>query len=276
METSLIRLFLLKDKLKEWQSKIDNDPTNTEIKKEGVTILNKYKEVVSDEDKLLFQKTKIKWLNGENKNTAYIHKILKSRQNKSKIKSICDKSGNRYDGDQMSKLMVQMDIQLVFFKKTWSVVSDEVCDAIKRILYKWEVDERGSRGMRQGDPISPYLFTLVIELKITYLCFIDDLIGFYHGDVKSVKIVKDTIHEYSKYSGLYPNMGKNTIFFCSICEQVRQDILNVVLFKVGKLPMKYLGVLLLVKCLGITGCKILIDKVKVKVGNWKNKSLSYA
>ncbi|GKF56874.1 hypothetical protein Tco_0170411, partial [Tanacetum coccineum] len=40
--------------------------------------------------------------------------------------------------------------------------------------------------------------------------------------------------------------------------------------------MKYLGVPLLAKCLGIVDCKVLIDKVKAKVGDWKNKCLSYA
>ncbi|GKD28399.1 hypothetical protein Tco_1239177 [Tanacetum coccineum] len=99
---------------------------------------------------------------------------------------------------------------------------------------------------------------------------------FYNGDTKSVRTIKDTIEEFSKYSGLYPNLGKSAIFFGSFSEQIRQDILSIVPFKVGKLLMKYLGVPFLAKCLGIADCKVLIDKVKVKVGDWKNKSLSYA
>lgn len=159
---------------------------------------------------------------------------------------------------------------------------------------------KGARGLRKGDPISPYLFTLVMEvlnllmvknkqaesgfryhfgckeLKITHLCFADDLMMFCHRDVKSAKIIKDTIEEFSNYSGLHPNMGNSTIFFGSIGEQTRNEILNIVPFKVGKLPMKYLGVLLIAKCLGVADCQTLIDEVKVKIGDWKNKSLSYA
>nr|GEV86659.1 RNA-directed DNA polymerase, eukaryota, reverse transcriptase zinc-binding domain protein [Tanacetum cinerariifolium] len=82
---------------------------------------------------------------------------------------------------------------------------------------------------------------------------------------ESVRIVKETIEEFSKYSGLYPNMVKSIIFYGSICDQARQDILNIVPFNIGKLPMKYLGVLLIVKCLGVSDCKVLIDKVKSKV-----------
>ena len=47
-------------------------------------------------------------------------------------------------------------------------------------------------------------------------------------------------------------------------------------FKVGKLPVTYLGVPLITKQLTFTDCKCLIDKVKIKVSNWKNKLLSYA
>ncbi|GJZ34901.1 hypothetical protein Tco_0580718 [Tanacetum coccineum] len=52
--------------------------------------------------------------------------------------------------------------------------------------------------------------------------------------------------------------------------------LNIVPFKFGNLPMMYLGVPLLEKCLGVADCKVLIDKLKAKVGDWKNKCLSYA
>ncbi|GJW48400.1 hypothetical protein Tco_0080046 [Tanacetum coccineum] len=79
---------------------IDNDPTNSEIKKEGVSTLNEYKEAVADEGKILIQKTKIDWLKEGDKNTTYFHKVLKSMQHKSRIECICDEDGNRYDRDQ--------------------------------------------------------------------------------------------------------------------------------------------------------------------------------
>ncbi|GKA53579.1 hypothetical protein Tco_0746894, partial [Tanacetum coccineum] len=45
---------------------------------------------------------------------------------------------------------------------------------------------------------------------------------------------------------------------------IKKEFLDAVKFQEGKLPMKYLGVPLLAKCLGVADCKCLIGKVKAK------------
>ncbi|GKC26370.1 RNA-directed DNA polymerase, eukaryota, reverse transcriptase zinc-binding domain protein [Tanacetum coccineum] len=159
---------------------------------------------------------------------------------------------------------------------------------------------RGGRGLRQGDPISPYLFTLVMEvftlimaqnaanspvfkfypgckdLKITYLCFVDDLLVIFHRSVESVKVIKESIEDFSRVSGLEPNLNKSTIFFGNVNASDQRSILNVLPFSVGKFHVKYLGVPLITKKLGRDECKQLIDRFKNKVDDWKNKFLTYA
>ncbi|GKA23674.1 RNA-directed DNA polymerase, eukaryota, reverse transcriptase zinc-binding domain protein [Tanacetum coccineum] len=53
-------------------------------------------------------------------------------------------------------------------------------------------------------------------------------------------------------------------------------LLSILPFIKGKLPVKYLGVPLISKRLGIKDCKSLIDKVKAKINHWRNRFLTYA
>ncbi|GJT07883.1 RNA-directed DNA polymerase, eukaryota, reverse transcriptase zinc-binding domain protein [Tanacetum coccineum] len=159
---------------------------------------------------------------------------------------------------------------------------------------------KGGRGLRQGDPISPYLFTLVMEvfsltmqrnvdknsqfkynfgckdLQITHLCFADDLLVLCNGDIGSIRVIKQTLQEFSKASGLVPSLHKSIVFFGSVPLDSQQLILAELLFSVGTLPVRYLGVPLINKRISLNNCKQLVDKVRCKVQDWKNKDLSYA
>lgn len=159
---------------------------------------------------------------------------------------------------------------------------------------------KGKRGLRQGCPLSPYLFTLVIEVfnlmlkrcikenegfkyhwrcraqEITHLCFADDLMLFCHGNSSSVRIIKWVMDEFAGAAGLIPNLSKSHIYFGNVKEPFKRAILDILPFIEGKLPMKYLGIPLISTRLFKRDCKNLIAKVKLKVNDWKNKSLSYA
>nr|GEX46196.1 hypothetical protein [Tanacetum cinerariifolium] len=76
--------------------------------------------------------------------------------------------------------------------------------------------------------------------------FKDDLMVFCNGDVHSITVVKKSLNEFSRVSGLFPNLKKNTIFFGSVNGEVKQEILKIMDFSIGKLPMRYLGRLQLI------------------------------
>lgn len=79
-----------------------------------------------------------------------------------------------------------------------------------------------------------------------------------HGGASSVRVIKEALNEFSKTSGLIPNMSKSTIFFGNLNNVEKQQILD--FYPIGKLPMKYLGVP------GINDCKGW-EKVKAKVND---------
>ncbi|GJV65741.1 RNA-directed DNA polymerase, eukaryota, reverse transcriptase zinc-binding domain protein [Tanacetum coccineum] len=116
---------------------------------------------------------------------------------------------------------------------------------------------------------------MVQKIEITHLCFADDLLVFCHEDCESVRIIKKSLDEFSGFSGLLPNMQKSTLLFGGLSSAEQQNILNIISFSVGKLPVRYLGVPLITKQISINDFNPLVNKVKAKINDWKNKSLSY-
>ncbi|KAJ9536498.1 hypothetical protein OSB04_un000335 [Centaurea solstitialis] len=158
---------------------------------------------------------------------------------------------------------------------------------------------QGKRGIRQGDPLSPYLFTLVMEgfsmlfkqcieeaadfgyhngcdeFGITHLCFADDLFVFTRGDVPSVEVLKKTLSLFALRSGLSPNLQKSDVFFGNVGHDVKEAILHCLPFRSGTFPIRYLGVPLSPVALKTADYGVLVTKVKGRIQNWKSKFLSF-
>ncbi len=159
---------------------------------------------------------------------------------------------------------------------------------------------RGRRGVRQGDPMSPSLFILCLEylsrlirirtlesgfqyhgrcagLGITHLAFADDVMLFCRGDVRSVEILMDCLHDFSAVSGLAISPEKSKIFISEgVRQRVRDEIIAIVQHPVGTLPVRYLGVPLTSQRASSSDFEPLIQRIDGYIRAWNQKSLSSA
>ncbi|GJW33357.1 putative RNA-directed DNA polymerase [Tanacetum coccineum] len=131
------------------------------------------------------------------------------------------------------------------------------------------------QGMRGLSPEFRYHW-LCKEIKLTHLCFADDLLLFCNGDSHSVVVVKKALMEFAGMSGLVPNSTKSFVFFGNVREISKLRILDIMPFREGSLPVRYLRVPLISKRLYIKDCQLLIEKARKRILDWKNKSLSFA
>nr|GEV04894.1 hypothetical protein [Tanacetum cinerariifolium] len=185
-----------------------------------------------------------------------------------------------------------------FFKDTWDIIGVDVIKAVntparvtdyrpisccnvlfkcisKIIAYrlKGSLKRLGKRGLRKGDPLLPYLFTLIMEV---FTLMLKRRVNETSTFTYLAKVIKDALDDFKDASCLNPSMPKSKAYFCNVINYTKLAILNILPFEEDRLPVKYLGVPLVSSRLISGDCKELIDKVQNRVNDWKNKSLLIA
>ncbi|XP_058777032.1 uncharacterized protein LOC131651381 [Vicia villosa] len=102
------------------------------------------------------------------------------------------------------------------------------------------------------------------KLKITNLCFVDDLLLFVGGDVESVKLMMSKFRDFPTATGLKASIPKCKIRVDDIIKMVIQVETG---FDIGIMPFKYLGVPLGSRKLSITISQPLIDKILARLNH---------
>nr|GFB69567.1 hypothetical protein [Tanacetum cinerariifolium] len=84
-----VRVEMTRVKLQEAQTLVEKNPHDCSMKDEAVKALCDYNEAVKDEEKLLAQKARLKWLNEGDRNSSYFHKVIKGRRSRNRVDMIC-------------------------------------------------------------------------------------------------------------------------------------------------------------------------------------------
>ncbi len=156
-----------------------------------------------------------------------------------------------------------------------------------------------SRGLRQGDPLSPYLFILCQEVlsqmferqfalgnlhgvrmnvsgpAISRVMFVDDIMIFTKANRKEVEVVDDFLESYCQWSAQLINKGKFGLFFSKLVHRNCKHWIRAEL-QMSRLPLDafYLGSTLFLSKSNTKDFKFLIERIDSKLKGWRCKSLS--
>ncbi|XP_039005550.1 uncharacterized protein LOC120132944 [Hibiscus syriacus] len=160
-------------------------------------------------------------------------------------------------------------------------------------------EPNGARGLRQGDPLSSFIFFLAMHvlskmlnlaatkrvfgyhpkckrIGLTHLSFADDLMIFCKGNADSIMGILIVLDHYNEISGLHLNSSKCEIFIAGCSSRTLDFFQQITGLKNGSLPVRYLGIPLVTRKLTEKYCAVLIDKIKQRLHHWSNRDLSYA
>lgn len=114
------------------------------------------------------------------------------------------------------------------------------------------------------------------QLRISHLTFADDVLLFCYANEHSIAALMEGISSFSGISGLYPNKGKCSAFFCNVPTNIVNFALELTGFQKSTLPITYLGLPLISGKLNSRDCLPLVLKLCRRIEVWTCRFLSFA
>ncbi|XP_057779593.1 uncharacterized protein LOC130998178 [Salvia miltiorrhiza] len=158
-----------------------------------------------------------------------------------------------------------------------------------------------SRGVRQGDPLSPILFGIAEDVLSalfkncvasghftpmtmcrarpfpTHLFYADDILVFCKASEQNAQTIKNILTYYGSISGQLYSSEKSHLYFAEkVPTALKRSIGRIIDFSVGSLPFNYLGVPLFVGRTRASYLRPIHDRISNKFARWRGRHLSMA
>nr|GEY26214.1 hypothetical protein [Tanacetum cinerariifolium] len=228
------RVNKLRVELAEVQKALDRDPTSMNLREDHAHYLVAFKQATIDEERFLRQKSKVEWLEAVDSNTAYFHKVVKSKSD-FMVQDITD---GEIEDALFSIGVIEPRVQMVL-----RLPSSRRCEML------WVFLETILVGFGFHPKMFKWIIVYVMGSSFS-ICVNGNIHGWFEGKrglrqghPPSGFVIMDALEEFKNVSGLVPSI----------------------------LPVRYLRVPLISSRLLYRDCKVLVERLESRISDWRNR-----
>ncbi|GAU49411.1 hypothetical protein TSUD_407260 [Trifolium subterraneum] len=209
-----------------------------------------------------------------------------------------EKAYDSVDWDYLDDVMVRMSFPTLWRK--W--IKECVCTATASVLVNGSPTDTFplETGLRQGDPLSPFLFLLAAEglnvlmktlvennlftgysvgtqapVSISHLQFADDTLLMGAKSWANVRALRAALVLFELMSGLKVNFNKSMLVGVNISESWLNEAASALHCNVGKIPFLYLGLSIGGDPRRLSFWEPVLSRIKKRLSGWKSRFLSF-
>ncbi|KAK7282263.1 hypothetical protein RIF29_10909 [Crotalaria pallida] len=217
-------------------------------------------------------------------------------------------------------MVIKLDLEKAYDRLRWDFIQETLylvglnpnliniimhCISSSSMCVNWQGDFSSvfypARGIRQGDPLSPYIFVLCMDKlfhliqdsidssdwkplamgrggpKISQLFFTDDIILVAEASLEQASVVSNILQKFCATSGQNVSFHKSSVFFSkNVSSDRAEEISNILNIPMAHDLGKYLGIPIIHNKEAISSYSFIVEKVRKKLNNWKMNMLSFA